>query len=214
MMAVHTLVEYFCARLENIEQSLNNRAGIKESAEALFTLINVGEGKRFPPGDAVDVAKAIFTLSSNDILRDQKLPTRVALLRLLELLMESYKSHLLKDLGNEKFVQGVVSMAAFEKDPNCLRVLFGMFEDLSRNWKLTEDECNPIFQSFSRYYPISLKEAINKDPAVPTPEELKLLLLNCFTSNDFYAKEAFGRLIDMLDANHDLSANSKASAPV
>jgi len=185
MMAVHALVEYFCARLVNTEQLLNNRAGIKESAEVLFALVNVDEGKKFPPGDAVDVAKAVFTLSTNDILRDQKLATRVALLRLLRLLMDSHKTHLIKDLGTKAFVQGVVSMAEFEKDPNCLRVLFGIFEDLSRNWKLSEDVCTPMFQSFSRYYPISLKEAINKDPSVPTPEELKVLLLNCFNIERF-----------------------------
>ncbi|KAH8591990.1 RNAPII transcription regulator C-terminal-domain-containing protein [Bisporella sp. PMI_857] len=99
-------------------------------------------------------------------------------------------------------------MAQFEKDPSCLRVLFGIYEEFGKTWALNEQTYMLIWESYVRYFPITLATAAT-DPSVPTPDHLRALLLSCFVSNDIYATEAFPRLIDMLDTNQDLSANTK-----
>jgi DNA repair/transcription protein MET18/MMS19 len=210
-IVVHLLVEYFCRRLENAEDSLNNRAGIKESGEALLALARMTDEKmrmRLPPGDVATIAKAVFAVPGNGNLRSQMGSTRVVLYELLSELMDAYKPNLIKDVGPKEFVQGVVLVAEPEKDPSCLKLLFGMYEDLGRHWELSPDTSLLIWDSFSRYFPITLGGAA-RDPSIPTPVELRALLLNCFTSNDSYAKHAFPRLMDMLDTNQDLSANVK-----
>lgn len=214
-VVVHVLVEYFCKRLENNGESLNYRAGIKESGEALLALARMTDENMkiiFPPGDVAMVAFAVFAVAGNGNLGNQMGSTRVVLYELLSELMDTYKPKLLKDVGSKIFVQGVVSMAEPEKDPSCLKMVFGMYEDFGRNWELGVDTRLLIWDSFSRYFPITLGGAA-RDPSIPTPVELRALLLSCFTSNDFYSNHAFPRLIDMLDTNQDLSANVKVIHP-
>lgn len=190
---------------------MNYRAGIRESAEALTALATMTE-KRFPPDDASLIVNSVFVIDPKNGLRDQKGSTRVVLYELLVELMDVYKDNLVKNIGTENIVQGIVAMAEFEKDPSCLRILFGMYEDLGRNWGLSQDANLLIWESFSRYFPITLGGA-DRNRGFPTPDELRSLLLNCFISSDAYADKAFPRLLDMLDTNQDLSANVKVTSP-
>lgn len=204
-IAVHGFTSYFCQRLENKDEVNSFRAGVKECAQILSRLAQM-ENQRFVPHDAKLVAQAVFALSKGSTLRDQKAATRLALLKLMRTLMDLYKPSLVADMGSKEFVEGVVSLAEFEKDPTCLNVLFPIYEELSKEWDLSEDALILIWDSFIRYYPIKLG---GRAASVPTPDELKQLLLNCFISNSRYAGHAFPRLIDLLDTNQDLSANVK-----
>ena len=101
-------------------------------------------------------------------------------------------------------------MAEFEKDPSCLRILFHSYELISHLWNLDSASFKNIWDSYSRYFPITLSGA-GRDPSLPTPEELKMLLRSCFISHDDYAEHAIPRLIDMLDTAQDVvTANVKA----
>jgi len=204
---VHLLVEFFTDRLLNTNDG-QNRAGIKESAEALSTLIGHDEGRKFIPGDAEIVIRAVFAVDSNDLLRDMKASGRLALYDLLSLLMQKFRPQIMRYFGRIEFTAGLVSMATLEKDPSNLRRIFEMYEDLSKNWELDSTTCLEIWESFSRYFPITLSR-VSADPNVPTPDELKALLVRCLVSHDVYATEVFPRLIEMLDTNSDLSANVK-----
>lgn len=209
MIAVHSLVVYLCSRLGNTETIPNNRAGIKDTALSLQALANM-TGK-FPRGDASVIAGAVFSLPSSS-LRDQKAAGRLALLKLLDTLIQSYSPVIARDMGTRTFVDGLVSMAEFEKDPSCLELLFQMYEQMSQTWNLDSASINNIWESYSRYFPITLNGAA-KDPLLPSPEELKMLLRCCFTSHDDYADHAIPRLIDMLDTAQDVvTANVKAGS--
>jgi len=155
-----------------------------------------------------EVAKAVFAVDTNGVLRDLKAVGRLSLFKLLALLVEKHAAILKRDMGGSEFAKGVVSMAELEKDPSCLRILFGLYEELGKNWVLDNETYLLIWESYVRYFPITLAKAAT-DPTVPKPDELRALLVSCFISNDIYAPEAFPRLIDMLDTNQDLSANTK-----
>lgn len=202
-------MEYLCTRLGSTETIPNNRAGIKDTALSLQALANM-TGK-CPPGDASVIAQAVFSLPSST-LRDQKAAGRLALLELLNSLVQNYSPAIARDMGTQTFVDELVSVAEFEKDPSCLRILFQMYEQISQTWNLDSGSFKNIWDSYSRYFPITLSGAA-RDPSLPSPEELKMLLRYCFTSHDDYAEEAIPRLIDMLDTTQDVvTANVKASS--
>lgn len=205
---VHELTTYFCERLENKDDINSFRAGVKECAQILSAFAEM-PNKRFPPGDASLVAQSVFAFNKGNNLRDQKASTRLSLLELMRTLMQLYKSNLVTNIGAKVFVEGIVAMAEFEKDPTCLNVLFPIYEIMGKEWNLSDDTLVLIWDSFIRYYPIKIG---GRSASVPTPDRLKQLLLDCFISNNCYARLAFPRLTELLDTDQDLSANVKVSS--
>jgi DNA repair/transcription protein MET18/MMS19 len=205
MTIVHELTTYFCERLENKDNINSFRAGVKECAKILSTFAQM-ENQRFPPRDASLVALSIFAFNRGSNLRDQKAATRLSLLELIDTLMRLYTPSLMAKIGPTEFVEGVVALAEFEKDPTCLNVLFPIYGVLGTKWGLNDNALVLIWDSFIRYYPIKIG---GRATSVPSPDELKQLLLDCFISNDSYARVAFPRLMDLLDTNQDISANVK-----
>ena len=203
----HLLVEYFCARLENNDDVVNYRAGIDEVASSLQILV---KWKRFAPGDAAPVTKAVFALASGSTFKDQKPATRVKLYQLLEYIFKNFQAPLLRDLTASKSVEGLTSMAELEKNPSCLAVLFPLYTYISGNWRLEDSELELIWESFIRYFPVTLGGA-PQDPSVPAKEMIKHLLLQCIVSSAGYAQWAVPRFLDMLDTSTDLSANVKVA---
>ncbi|KAE9373275.1 hypothetical protein N431DRAFT_438577 [Stipitochalara longipes BDJ] len=201
----HSLVVYFCARLENKDDILNYRAGIFEVATSLHIL---SEWRCFLPGDAGIVAKAVFGLADGSTFKDQKPATRIKLFELVDLLLKKYQVPLIRDVKVTPLVSGLVSMAELEKNPSCLGILFPLYRHISKKWPLGDSDYDAIWESFIRYFPITLGGA-PQDPSVPTKELIKQLLLECILSDHHYSKGAIPRFIDMLDTNTDLSANLK-----
>ncbi|PMD41655.1 hypothetical protein L207DRAFT_528262 [Hyaloscypha variabilis F] len=201
----HSLVVYFCARLENKDDILNYRAGIFEVATSLHVL---SEWRCFVPGDAGLIAQAVFGLADGSVFKDQKPATRIKLFELVDLLLKKYQSAVIRDVTITTLVSGVVSMAELEKNPSCLAILFPLYRHISNKWPLEDSDYEAMWESFIRYFPITLGGA-PQDPSVPTKELIKQLLLECILSDHHYSKGAIPRFIDMLDTNTDLSANLK-----
>jgi DNA repair/transcription protein MET18/MMS19 len=204
-VVAHSLVEYFCVRLENTDNVLNYRAGIYEVASSLYT---VSKWKCFLPGDAGTVALAVFGLAGGSMFKDQKPNTRVKLYELIDSLFKKYQAPLIRDVKVTPLVSGLVSMAELEKSPSCLGILFPLYTYIGKNWPLGDSDYDPIWESFIRYFPVTLSSA-PQDPSMPAKELIKELLLQCILSSHHYAKSALPRFIDMLDTNTDLSANLK-----
>jgi DNA repair/transcription protein MET18/MMS19 len=202
------LVEYFCTRLENKTDILNYRAGIYEVASSLNIL---SQWKTFLPGDAARVATAVFELAKGSAFKDQKPATRVKLYELVEFLVKKYQAPLIRDVKVAPLVSGLVSMAELEKNPSCLGILFPLYSHISQKWPLEDSDFEAIWESFVRYFPVTVGGA-TQDPSVPAKELVRELLLQCILSNDHYAKAAIPRFIDMLDTNTDLSANLKVES--
>jgi DNA repair/transcription protein MET18/MMS19 len=204
-MVAHVLVEYLCSRLENKDEIHNHRAGIREVAESLQAIAN---WKRFLPGDGVSIANAAFSLADGSTFKDQKPSTRLALFKLIDFMFRSHAKNLIREKSINHLVEGLISMAELEKSPSSLAVVFPLYEHISKTWDLNVSDFKGIWDSFIRYFPITVGSAV-QDPSAPTREELKAYLLECIISNDAYAEYAFPRLIDMLDTKSDLSANTK-----
>lgn len=168
----------------------------------------LSEWRCFVPGDAGLVAQAVFGLASGSVFKDQKLATRIKLFELIDLLLKKYQTAVIRDVTVTPLVSGVVAMAELEKHPSCLAILFPLYRHISNKWGLDDSDYDAMWESFVRYFPVTLGGA-PQDPAVPTKELIKQLLLECIVSNESYAKGAIPRFIDMLDTNTDLSANVK-----
>jgi DNA repair/transcription protein MET18/MMS19 len=194
---VHALVEYLCARLRNKDEIPSYSAGVRWTANSLYALAKMTA--RFPKGDASDVTQAVFILAKSSF-REQLPATRLAVFKLLDFLVETYATTITRDMGSEAFVQGLVDLAEFEKDPRCLQILFETYADISRNWTLKPGSYKAMWDSFSRYFPITLKTT---DPSIPGREELQSLLISCFASNDAYAAQVFPYLFDGLDTTEE-----------
>lgn len=204
-MTVHVIVEYLCARLQNHEENPTFRAGLRQVADSLTTLAGWGI---FTRGDAATIAKAVFGLvrSPSNVFISQKPDTRLSFYTLISFLFKTFMHPLQRDLGVPTLITGIVDLAALEKNPSCLKVLFQIYAHVSKDWNLEPAEISKLLEGFARYFPITLGGA-SRDPNTPAPEELKELLLACFTSSDMYAEETFSILITGLDA--DQAANKR-----
>lgn len=196
---------YLCARLENKDQIHNFRAGIREVAQCLQA---IATWTRLLPSDMVEIVKAVFILAEGTTFKDQKPTTRLALFDLIDYMFRTHSKNLTRNTNAHYLVAGLVSMAELEKNPSCLIVVFQLYEHISREWELQDLDLKSIWESFIRYFPITVGSAA-QDRAVPSREDLKVSLLQCIISNEFYAGDAFTRCLEMLDVNSDISANLK-----
>jgi DNA repair/transcription protein MET18/MMS19 len=192
-------VEYLAKRISEAGDVQIYRAGLQEVAKSLMTLSQMT--KKFLKINATLISEAVFKLPEKTTLRDFPIATRLSLLELLQCLLDLYLPALKRSMG-PKFVDGVVSMASLEKSPSCLAILFKVFEKLGLEWDPSPSECEEMFGSFFRYFPITPSSATNL-PA----NDLKFLLQNCFKSNNNYADLAFDAILEKLDS--DVSANVK-----
>jgi len=169
------------------------------------SLQTISTWKKFLPGDAQEVARAVFKLGASNNFSSQTAITRLSLYELVDTLQHTHPNTLRRDMTVKEIVKGVVTMAELEKNPSCLRALFNLYVDLSRDWAPEADDFKLVFDSYIRYFPVTMKDA-PKDPSIPSTAELRDLLLECFVSSDGYAKMTFEAMIERLDVD---SANTK-----
>ncbi|CAG8953775.1 hypothetical protein HYFRA_00006666 [Hymenoscyphus fraxineus] len=197
------ICEYLRARLENNNEVLNYKYGLNEVADSLLQVVT---WKRFVPGEAAPLAKAIYKLCKGDsnTFMNQTPSTRRKYYVIIDYLNTKYQQHLERDMGASEFVTGLVELGAREKSALCLKDVFSLYVAVGSGWTLGSEDYKQLWDSFMRYFPITLTVTPNDQP---TPDELRELLTRCFTANDFYAKEAFEKFLGELDI--DQSANTK-----
>ncbi|KAF4636526.1 hypothetical protein G7Y89_g1563 [Cudoniella acicularis] len=197
---VHAMVEYLCIRLQNRAEVVNYKYGLGDVAEILATL---AEWHSFPPGDCALICDSIFTLSTT--FKDQSKSTRYKFYSLIALLVEKYPRQIERDMSYSQFVSGLLDLAESEGGTFSLKTLFTLYAKIGREWDLAQLEVKNIWDSISRYFPVTLGVK-NLSPDQPQPEELRLLLLECVSSNDKFAEEALPSLLSDLDRS---DANKK-----
>lgn len=156
------------------------------------------------------MASAIFSLAKQTRFKDLKSTTRQKLYLLVERLLKSRGDALLKTSTIPPLISGIVNIAEFEKTPICLGVLFKLYTYLSKKWDLEAAEFRTLWDSFSRYWPVTVGGS-TQQVSNPTSEELRDMLLECILSNDSYAKNSISMCLDKLDTTNDLSATTKVS---
>ncbi|EMR89058.1 putative dna repair transcription protein [Botrytis cinerea BcDW1] len=188
------LVEYLTNRVSQAGEVQIYRAGLLEIAKCLTTIAKM---PRFIKSNASDIALAVFRLPDNkQSLNDFPHSTRLSLLNLLQCLLEAYPTALKSSLGS-KFVDGITSMAAVERNPSCILAIFKIYSQLGKSWDINSDEAETLFGSFFRYFPITTTKSAT--PLKPE-EDLKRGLLNCLISNDRFAPFVFPALFQKLDS--------------
>ncbi|KAH7354810.1 Dos2-interacting transcription regulator of RNA-Pol-II-domain-containing protein [Rhexocercosporidium sp. MPI-PUGE-AT-0058] len=197
--------DYLCSRLENTNGLPSFRAGIHEVASCLEVIIR---WNHFPPGESITVASAVFSLSKQNRFKDLRPAARQTLYLLVETLIKSRGDALLKSSSIPPLIGGLVGIAEFEKTPICLGVLFQLYTYLSKEWDLEADEFQTLWDSFYRYWPVTVGGS-TQPLSKPTSEELREMLLECILSNDSYARNSISMCLEKLDTTHDLSATTK-----
>lgn len=200
------LVAYLDRRLLESDRIPSFRAGFKQIGTILWQLITKNE-ENFHENDAPAICMALFFTAEFDLFRREVASTRLRFFEVVEILFDRYMDIIKIDL-KAKFISGLASLAAFEKEPSCLRAIFRLYEKIGQRWNPDKEECETMFNSFARYFPITIR-TLSPDPAVPSSEELKALLKKCWTSNSGYAPLSFPKLIELLDSNNDLRADTK-----
>jgi DNA repair/transcription protein MET18/MMS19 len=201
---VQLLVTYLCLRLKNDSDISNFKYGLDQIADCLLILT---KWKKFVPSDSVVVAKSIFSLAQGKLntFIDLTPSTRLKFYRVILILVENYERPLLRDMGGDSFVEGLVELGELEKSAICLKDLFSLYAKIGKAWSLTPEGYTQLWECFIRYFPITLGASQKDDQ--PKPEELKDLLRLCLTANDFFGKAAFDTLLGNIDA--DQGANKK-----
>lgn len=188
------LVNYLTNRVSQAGEVQIYRAGLSEIARCLTTIAKM---PKFIKSGAPDIAVAVFRLPDNkQSLNDFPHSTRLSLLQLLQCLLEVYPTALKTSLGST-FVNGMASMAAVERNPSCILVIFKIYRQLGTSWDIDPDEAETMFSSFFRYFPITTTKSAT--PLNPE-EDLKRGLLNCLTSNEGFASFVFPALFQKLDS--------------
>ncbi|CAN8098656.1 unnamed protein product [Discula destructiva] len=92
----------------------------------------------------------------------------------------------------------VLKLAVRERDPNNLLRWFGTLSSIMRATKLTERTADALFESFSPFFPISIRASSSNGKAVSEPE-LKDALRSCFAANGQLARRTVPFLLGKLD---------------
>lgn len=206
--AVNHLVTYLDTRLTRSNNDIPSyRAGLKEIAAALTSLVE-RPSLSFIPSQGALICSSVFGLAHEAFFKSQVAATRLAFYILIDSVYQ--RPNIRWEHIGEKFVDGLVTLAEFEKDPACLKVLWGLYTRIGHDLKATlrEEDCKKMFESSARYFPLTMSTP--KDSSKPHPGELRNLLGLSWASNDHYAQWTFQRLIDTMDG--DLKADTKASA--
>lgn len=95
-------------------------------------------------------------------------------------------------------VPTVIKLAKWERDPNNLLRWFSTLSNIIRPTKLSDETANAVFESFSPFFPISIRASTSKGNVV-SEQELKDALRSCFAANGQLARLALPFLLGKLD---------------
>lgn len=184
MIEVSRLVTFLRGRIEN-------NAGVKEASQGLQSLM---EMNRFIKKDSVDIVETLFKETSYL----QRLPAsaRFCVYQLIEKSLERCRD-VLEGIGS-RFIDGVLSMVEFEKDPRNLMIVFSFLRVIMAEFAATEDQTAALWDAVFRYYPIRYRPK-PEDNIQITKQDLQRRLEACLTSNSRFAPYAFPALLAKLD---------------
>jgi DNA repair/transcription protein MET18/MMS19 len=171
------------------------RTGVLEATMALEKLASE---PRCKAAQRVSIFEGIARLG--DDFNMQTIPTRLQVYGvLLFLLQNSVLQPRLQDKLNDDptIIPDLLNVFHLEKEPRALLLCYQIQRELVRGFLLHENALKEIFESFSSFFPISLRRAPSAGDV--TVEELKLSLRDCFAASGKLAPQTFPFLLDKLD---------------
>jgi DNA repair/transcription protein MET18/MMS19 len=193
------LVTFFGAMFD-----VDHKAGILPSATALSRIICM---KSFNPSSGRDIIEKVCALK--DDFPRQLSKTRLAVYELLRSLVSN--TEVTRDLQTQDgedaaFMKGLLQLCQNERDPDCLMVWFDILRLYLSDFSPSKAMVEEAYGAFKAYFPITLPRTAQSGV---TPEELKLQLRKCFSSNHDLASLALPFLIGKLDQGDGVTVNVK-----
>ncbi|KAI0996099.1 hypothetical protein K3495_g12082 [Podosphaera aphanis] len=201
---IHVLIDYFVTRIENRENNPANNAGL---GEIIITFRLFTKLEEFNSGDASLIIKSVFTLA-DERTRFKNLPESIRqdTYTIVDHIFREHSNDIIKKLGHNQLVDGLLQLVVFEKKASCLLLIFPLISYISHDWGLTDSNLEKLFASFIRYFPIKVGGMQNE--ATRISQKMSQYLSDCIVSNDFYASLVFPHLIENLERHSTLSASS------
>lgn len=183
---------------------VDHKAGIMASATALSRIITM---KSFQPSGGRDIIQKVCALK--DDFSRQVAKTRLAVYELLRSLVTSVA--VANDLQHHEgpssaFMRNLLQLCQNERDPDCLMVWFDILRFFSAEFSCSHEILEEVYGAFKAYFPITLPRTSQSGL---TPEELKLQLRKCFSSNGRLANVALPFLLGKLDQGDGVTVNVK-----
>jgi DNA repair/transcription protein MET18/MMS19 len=183
-------------------------AGLAAATDALLVLVTMSN---FPPSSADDILMNLGRMEPENYTK-QLARTRMQVLRVIRTLLLNDKSArvLQKRHGGAAFLLHIFPFTQKERDPVNLREWFRILEVVLKNNKISPEVSIAAFESFSPFFPISIRKSTAGGPEA-TEDELKEALRACFAANGLLAQHAFPFLLEKLDDGGSLTAAAKVS---
>lgn len=199
------LASFFCSIYQQ-----QDPAGLATATEALLVLLSMGN---FPPSSADDIVISIGKMAPENFSK-QLTKTRLQIFQVIKTLLLNPKSArvLQKRYEGNDFLSPILILAKRERDPVNLLDWFRMLETLLKRNKISPEVAAAAFESFSPFFPISIRRSTATGPDV-TEDELKEALRSCFAANGLLAQHTFPFLLEKLDDGGSLTASAKVSFP-
>lgn len=177
---------------------IDDNAGVKEASQGLRSLMGM---TRFIKTDAAEILETIFKNTAD--LQRQPAVSRFAIYRSIEQALERCREVL--EGMDARFIDGLLSLVEFEKDPRNLMVVFSILRVVMSDFPIEEGQTPTLWDAVFRYYPITYSPKPG-DSVQITKSDLQCRLEACITSNSRFATYAFPSLLAKLD---QLSATVK-----
>lgn len=197
--SVKLLISFFGAMFD-----VDHKAGVMPSATALSRIVAMNA---FQPTSGDDIIQKVCALK--DDFPRQISKTRLAVFELLRSLITApaVASGLqYKHGASSGFMNDLLQLCRNERDPSCLMVWFDILAFFLQEYWPSKEMTEEVYGAFKAYFPITLPRTSQSGI---TPEELKLQLRKCFTSNQSLAPLTFPFLLGKLDQGDGVTVNVK-----
>ncbi|CAJ2513479.1 Uu.00g015980.m01.CDS01 [Anthostomella pinea] len=185
--------------------SSDHRAGVTASAKALRCVTSM---KAFQPSLGHDIIENVCKLGDGFNLQ-----TPATRLELYELFLRLIKDPAVandleyRDGNTCGFITDLLGLCRYEKDPLNLMKWFEILRTFLQNFFPSADVTSAVFERFSNYFPITLRNATPNSGV--TPGDLKAALRSCFAAHYRVAGLAIPYLMNKLDNGDAVTAAVK-----
>ncbi|PSR88920.1 Dos2-interacting transcription regulator of RNA-Pol-II-domain-containing protein [Coniella lustricola] len=180
-------------------------ANISAATEALTSLVWMDS---FEASSSEDLLSTIGGMNPENYTK-QLAKTRSEILELIKILLTGKSGEYLQKRyqGSEHLLR-VIGLAGKERDPANLLSWFRDLNTVLAQSTLSQEVADAVFESFSPFFPISIRRSTATGPEV-TEQQLKAALNSCFSSNGRLAHRTFPFLLEKLDGGASLTAAAK-----
>lgn len=201
---VKLFTKFFCAMYQLQGTSI---AAVTEALTSLARMDN------FDPSSADEILTNIGSIDPQNFTK-QLAKTRLDMFNLIEALLSGRSGQILQTRHkNSDHLLTFMELAGRERDPSNLMQWFRILNNTLRKSNLSKEVADAVFDSFSPFFPISIRKSTATSPDV-TEQQLKDALSSCFAANGQLAHRTFPFLLEKLDGGVTMTAAVKVCLTV